>query len=129
MSQQQLDTIIQMLKSRPINPNATVEEMRAGFDQFANFFPLEPDIKREPAQVGSIKAEWITAPNADSGRAVLYLHGGGYVIGSIGTHRALAGRISRASKARVLTIDYRLAPEHPYPAAVEDAVAAYRFMI
>ncbi len=129
MSQQQLDTIIQMLKSRPINPNATVEEMRAGFDQFANFFPLEPDIKCEPVQVGSIKAEWITAPNADPARAVLYLHGGGYVIGSIGTHRAFAGRISRASKARVLVIEYRLAPEHPHPAAVEDAVAAYRFVI
>ncbi len=129
MSQQQLDTIVQMLKARPNNPDATVEETRAGFDQFANFFPLEPDIRKEPVQVGNRKAEWITAPNADAGRSVLYLHGGGYVIGSIGTHRALAGRISRASKAKVLVIDYRLAPEHPHPAAVEDAVAAYRFML
>jgi acetyl esterase/lipase len=60
---------------------------------------------------------------------VLYLHGGGYVIGSINTHRALAARLSRASRARVLVIDYRLAPEHPHPAAVEDSVAAYRWML
>ena len=63
------------------------------------------------------------------GRAILYLHGGGYVIGSINTHRSLAARLSRAAKARVLVIDYRLAPEHPFPAAVDDSVAAYRWML
>jgi acetyl esterase/lipase len=60
---------------------------------------------------------------------MLYLHGGGYVIGSITTHRELAGRLSRAAAARVLIIDYRLAPEHPYPAAVEDATTAYRWLL
>jgi len=78
---------------------------------------------------GGVKSEWITAPGTDAGRAILYLHGGGYVIGSINTHRSLAGRLSRAAKARVLVIDYRLAPEHPHPAAVDDAVAAYRWML
>src|SRR5206468_1777881 len=72
---------------------------------------------------------WITAPGADEGAAILYLHGGGYVIGSIATHRELACRLSRASGARVLVIDYRLAPEHPFPAAVDDAVAAYRWLL
>jgi acetyl esterase/lipase len=60
---------------------------------------------------------------------ILYLHGGGYVIGSIDTHRELTGRLSRAAAARVFLIDYRLAPEHPFPAAVEDATAAYRWLL
>src|SRR6202043_1121761 len=76
-----------------------------------------------------VEAEWISAPNSSADRAVLYVHGGGYVLGSINTHRDLMGRIARASGARVLGIDYRLAPEHPFPAAVEDSVAAYRWML
>jgi acetyl esterase/lipase len=130
MSQQQLDTIIQMLKARPIaDPNASIEKVRAGFEAMGSMLPVEPDIKSEPVSAGGVKAEWVSAPGAESTRAILYLHGGGYVIGSINTHRALAGRLSRAAKARVLLIDYRLAPEHPFPAAVDDSVAAYRWML
>jgi epsilon-lactone hydrolase len=129
MSKQQLDSLIQMLKAQPLNPNAAVEEIRAGFEQMTVMLPVEADVKCEPVKVGAMKAEWVAAPGADAGRAILYLHGGGYVIGSINTHRALAGRISRAAKARVLLIDYRLAPEHPFPAAVEDSVTAYRYML
>ena len=130
MSQQQLQTLVQMLRSQPVvNANASVEETRAGFEQMASMFPVDADIKREVVSAGGIKAEWVSAPDADAGRAVLYLHGGGYVIGSINTHRSLAARLSRASKARVLVIEYRLAPEHPHPAAVDDSVAAYRFML
>ena len=129
MSQQQLQQIIQMLKAQPIVGQPSIEETRAGFEQMAGMFPIDADVKCEPVNAGGIKSEWITAPGADAGRAILYLHGGGYVIGSINTHRTLAGRLSRASKARVLVIDYRLAPEHPFPAAVEDSVAAYRWML
>ena len=88
-----------------------------------------PTSSAKSSSAGGVKAEWVSAPDADAGRAVLYLHGGGYVIGSINTHRSLAARLSRASKARVLVIDYRLAPEHPHPAAVDDSVAAYRWML
>jgi monoterpene epsilon-lactone hydrolase len=130
MSQQQLQSIVEMLRSQPVvNPNASVEEARAGFEQVASMFLVDADIKREVVSAGGVKAEWVSAPDADAGRAVLYLHGGGYVIGSINTHRSLAARLSRASKARVLVIDYRLAPEHPHPAAVDDSVAAYRWML
>ena len=129
MSQQQLQSLVQMLKSQPIVANASIQDTRAGFEQMAAMFPVEADVKCEPVSAGGVKSEWVTAPGADAGRAILYLHGGGYVIGSINTHRSLAGRLSRASKARVLVIDYRLAPEHPHPAAVEDAVAAYRWML
>jgi monoterpene epsilon-lactone hydrolase len=129
MSQQQLQQIIQMLKAQPIAGRPTVQETRANFEQMSALFPVAADITRESVSAGGVKAEWVTAPGADAGRAVLYLHGGGYVIGSINTHRDLAARISRAAKARVLVIDYRLAPEHPFPAAVEDSVAAYRWML
>jgi len=91
--------------------------------------PPEADIKCEPVSAGGVKAEWISAPGAIPGRVVLYLHGGGYVVGSIKTHRDLMGRVARAAKARVLGLDYRLAPEHPFPAAVDDSVAAYRWML
>jgi acetyl esterase/lipase len=129
MSQQQLQQIIQMLKAQLIGGRPTVQETRANFEQMSALFPIAADVKCESVSAGGVKAEWVTAPGADAGRAVLYLHGGGYVIGSINTHRDLAARISRAAKARVLLIDYRLAPEHPFPAAVEDSVAAYRYML
>ena len=130
MSQEQLRGIVEMLRSQPVvNPNASVEEARAGFEQVASMFPVDADIKREVVSAGGVKAEWVSAPDAAAGRAVLYLHGGGYVIGSINTHRSLAARLARASNARVLVIDYRLAPEHPHPAAVDDSVAAYRWML
>ncbi len=129
MASQELHTIIGMLKARPVNPNATVQEMRAGIDMLASVFPLPADIALEPVDAGGVPAEWVTAPGAQPGRVILYLHGGGYVIGSIRSHRELASRLSRAAGARVLLIDYRLAPEHPHPAAVEDATAAYRWLL
>ncbi len=129
MSKQQLDSLLQMMRARPIAQAPSVAEQRAGFEQVGDLFPVDADIKCEPVTANGVKAEWVSAPDADAGRAILYLHGGGYMIGSINTHRTLAGRLSRAAKARVLLIDYRLAPEHPFPAAVDDSVAAYRWML
>ncbi|HBD11794.1 MAG TPA: alpha/beta hydrolase, partial [Porticoccaceae bacterium] len=74
-------------------------------------------------------AEWLTGPGADEDRVLLYLHGGGYVIGSVATHRGLTSALAKAANCRVLALDYRLAPEHPYPAAVEDATRAYRWLL
>ena len=93
------------------------------FEELAASAPIPPDIKCEKVNAGGVDAEWISAPNASADRAVLYVHGGGYVIGSVNTHRDLMGRIARASGSRVLGLDYRLAPEHPFPAAVDDSVA------
>jgi epsilon-lactone hydrolase len=107
----------------------TPQQLRVVFEQMAAGTPIPPDIKSEKVSAGGVEAEWISAPNASADRAVLYLHGGGYVIGSINTHRDLMGRISRASGARVLGLNYRLAPEHPFPAAVDDSLAAYRWML
>jgi acetyl esterase/lipase len=129
MASQALHAIIQMLTSRPIPENPTVDEMRTGFNMLAAKFPLAADVTCTRTAAAGIPAAWIVAPGADPGRVILYLHGGGYVIGSIDTHRELAGRLSRAAAARVFIIDYRLAPEHPFPAAVEDATAAYRWLL
>jgi phosphinothricin tripeptide acetyl hydrolase len=76
-----------------------------------------------------VPAEWLRPPAAVAGRVVLYLHGGGYVIGSPRSHRHLAAAIASAGAANALLLDYRLAPEHPFPAAVDDAVAAYRWLL
>ena len=77
----------------------------------------------------TVAAEWITAPGAENGGTLLYFHGGGFVIGSIRSHREMLSRISRAAGSRVLALDYRLAPEFSFPAPVEDAVAAYRWLL
>jgi epsilon-lactone hydrolase len=127
MASPQLQQAIDAMKSLAQASAATPQEMRALFEQTAA--PAEADIKCEPVNAGGVKAEWVCAPAANPERAVLYLHGGGYVLGSIQTHRDLMGRVSRAAKVRVLGLDYRLAPEHPFPAAVDDSLAAYRWML
>jgi epsilon-lactone hydrolase len=127
MASEQNQKVIELLKSRPFNPNATLQQRRAGMEKVAE--RVAPDVICTPIDVAGIAAEWVVAPGAAENRAILYLHGGGYVTGSIKTHRAMVARISRASAARVLLIDYRLAPEHPFPAAVEDATAAYKWLL
>lgn len=91
-------------------------------------FQVADDIEVEPVTVAGRDAEWLHAPSTQSERSILYLHGGGYALGSLTTHRSLAGEVSRAAGAAVLLIDYRLAPEHPFPAAVEDGLAALQWL-
>jgi acetyl esterase/lipase len=106
-----------------------ISERRKGFDAFASTYRTAPDIVVEPITVNGVPAEWTTAPGADHAHAVLYLHGGGYVIGSLDSHRHLAAEVGRAAGARCLALHYRLAPEHPFPAAAEDALAGYRYLL
>lgn len=127
MASAELTKVLEILKSQPRNPNATVEKMRAGMERVSE--RVAKDVTCEGLRVGDVEAEWIVPPEAASDRVILYLHGGGYVMGSIATHRATIARIARASKARALAIEYRLAPEHPFPAAVEDSVAAYKWLL
>jgi len=127
MASQQLAKVLEIIKSQPSNPNATVDRMRAGMERVAERVAL--DIKCEPVEAGGVGAEWITPPNAVPDRVVLYLHGGGYVMGSIHTHRAMIARIARASQAKALALNYSLAPEKPFPAAVNDSTAAYKWLL
>src|SRR5690348_539816 len=107
----------------------SVAEQRARMDGLAEFFPVPDGTEVEPAKMGGIPGEWVRARRARNDAALLYLHGGGYVIGSPKSHRHLAAALSEASGLPVFSADYRLAPEHPFPAAVEDAVAAYRGLL
>ena len=91
-------------------------------------YPASPEITVSTVNVGPVPSEWVSAPGADPDRRLLYFHGGGYVVGAPETRRDLAGRISAASGCVVLTAGYRLAPEHPFPAAVDDAWDALRFI-
>jgi acetyl esterase/lipase len=92
-------------------------------------YGVAPDVAVEPVNANGIRAEWTSTPQADRDAALLYLHGGGFVIGSLDSHRHLVAEAGRAAKAYALALDYRLAPEHPFPAAVEDAVSGYRYLL
>jgi len=129
MASQELRLIINMLRARPVSAEPTVAQTRAGFEAMTSLMPVAPDVRRETVNASGVPAEWVVAPGAVAERVILYLHGGGYVVGSINTHRELASRLSRAAGARVLVIDYRLAPEHPHPAALDDCTAAYRWLL
>ncbi|MGH7895420.1 MAG: alpha/beta hydrolase, partial [Candidatus Binatia bacterium] len=131
MASEMLQMIVDMMRSQrsAIAPDVDPVALRAGMESMTGMIPLPADVWAEPTTVGDVPAEWVTATGADEDRVVLYLHGGAYVVGSVNTHRDLAGRISRASGARVLNVDYRLAPEHPHPAAVDDATSAYRWLV
>jgi epsilon-lactone hydrolase len=131
MASAELSMIVGMMKSRPRPPVDQFDpvEARSAMEAMVGAFPVPADVLREPIVANGVPAEWVLAPKASRERTVLYLHGGGYVIGSINTHRELASRISSAADAQVLVIDYRLAPEHPHPAALDDATAAYRWLL
>lgn len=129
MASEELKKVLRILKEnasqRP--ESLSIEETRERMDQMA--FPRMADAAYEEVDVDGIPALWVSTPGAAENRVVLYLHGGGYVIGSLTSHQDLVARISKAAEARVLYIDYRLGPEHPFPAAVDDATAAYRWLL
>jgi epsilon-lactone hydrolase len=117
----------ELLAQRP--KSTDIAERRLGFDAFAQVFPTAGDILVEKVSANGVPAEWTGAQGADTSRAVLYLHGGGYVIGSLDSHRHVTSEIARDLGARTLALHYRLSPEHPFPAPVEDTVAGYRYLL
>ncbi|WHY88734.1 alpha/beta hydrolase [Neobacillus novalis] len=121
----------QFLKASTANLSTefNLEAARNNLEALSGFTPIAPNIKVEKTTVEGVPAEWVTAPNAKEDRVLLYLHGGAYIMGSCTTHRYLASKLSQSTETRVLVPEYRLAPEHPYPAAIEDAVRAYRGII
>jgi monoterpene epsilon-lactone hydrolase len=107
-----------------------IEVRRRRFDSAARRAIRVPrGVCLQTVSANGVPADWLEPDNAIPGRVILYLHGGAYVICSPTTHRGLAGNIAVASRARLLLIDYRLAPEHPFPAALDDALAAYRWLL
>jgi monoterpene epsilon-lactone hydrolase len=121
-------TVLAFLQQNTME-NLSLAEQRARMDTLADFFPVAEGTEVEPAKVGGIEGEWVRARRARNDAALLYLHGGGYVVGSPKSHRHLAAALSEASGLPLFVPHYRLAPEHPFPAAVEDAVAAYKGLL
>ena len=131
MASAQLQELLEMFAERAAAFSETppsLEERRMGANMMGKRFENLDGISTETVDADGVPAEWVAAPDAGSG-AVLYLHGGGYVTGSVISHRGMAASLSRASGCRVLTIDYRLAPENKHPAQVQDAHTAYRWML
>jgi acetyl esterase/lipase len=127
MADPEITALRTLIASRP---RATdVNQRRKDMDARGKNFPIAADVKVEKVNANGVPSEWTSTPDAAAGKAILYLHGGGYVIGSLDSHRHVAAEAGRAAGTRTLAIDYRLAPEHPFPAAVEDSVAAYRFLL
>ncbi|WP_050627696.1 alpha/beta hydrolase [Bradyrhizobium viridifuturi] len=104
----------------------TVAQMRSDWD--AAFAGCSVPVTCRPVSAGGVDGEWIVPANASRDKAILYFHGGAFRIGSVASHRDLIARIADASGCRVLAIDYRLAPEHRFPAALDDALTAYRYL-
>jgi phosphinothricin tripeptide acetyl hydrolase len=129
MADRGIDAVRAHLAKLPPSDSLTVAERRAQYERAEKAFPTPPEVKVERVSAPVAPAEWLRPPGAAAGRVVLYLHGGGYVIGSPRSHRHLAAAIAAAGQASALLLDYRLAPEHPYPAAVDDATAAYRWLL
>jgi monoterpene epsilon-lactone hydrolase len=103
--------------------------MRAGMDAMGSAYPSLADVKSEQVNADGVDCYWINANEADDAPVVLYFHGGGYVMGSALSHRAMLERLAVALNGKVLAVNYRLAPEHPFPAASDDALTAYRWLL
>jgi epsilon-lactone hydrolase len=121
-----IDKILALLSAKP-RPVGW-RERRERIEEVGAVWPSAPDIALKPVTIGGIEAEWSTAPAVDTTRALLFFHGGGYCSGSILSHRRMATEAGRAANASTLAVAYRLAPENPFPAAYEDALAAWRYL-
>jgi epsilon-lactone hydrolase len=127
MAQSEIDAIRTLLgaKPRPVG----WEERRRRIDEIGSTWPVAGDVKLESADFDGVPGEWSIAPGSDPSRLLIFFHGGGYCSGSIWSHRRLVSEAGRAAAARTLAIAYRHAPEHPFPAAYDDALAAWRGVI
>jgi len=106
----------------------TLQELRATFTPGDRLHPVPDDVLVTDVTAGGVPAHWLTAPGTDPGRVLLFLHGGGFELGSVRSDGELAARLGRAAGMRVLFPEYRLAPEHPFPAALDDVLAAWHWL-
>jgi epsilon-lactone hydrolase len=127
MADPEIEVIRQILKSQP-RPIDLVER-RKRLDALAERYDVAPDVEVRPIEADGVPAEWTITPGADPNRVLMFLHGGGYISGSIDSHRHMVAEAGRQARARTFAVGYRLAPEHPFPAALDDAVAAYRYLL
>src|SRR2546428_13422607 len=127
--QRGIHVVRQHLAKLPPSSALTIEQRRGQYDRAERVFPTPADVAIETVKAPQRPAEWLRPPGVRADTVVLYLHGGGYVIGSPRSHRHLAAAIARSAGPRALSLDYRLAPGHPFPAAPGDPVAAYQRLL
>ncbi len=129
MSQQQRDALDQLLRDAPLDLGGDVAEQRPIFEEMMAAIPAPADVTTSSGSLGGIGVVTVEAAGADHAKVIFYLHGGAYAIGTAASSVGLASDLARRAGARLVTVDYRLAPEHPHPAAIDDAVAAYRGLL
>jgi acetyl esterase/lipase len=129
VSQQQRDALDQMLRDGPLDLGGEVAEQRAVFEEMMAAIPLPADVTTTPGCLGEIPVVNVAVTDVDPEHVIFYIHGGAFAIGTAASSVGLASALARQAGSRLVSIEYRLAPEHPYPAALEDAVAAYRGLL
>lgn len=122
-----LERLEAMLRTRPAS--LSIEERRAASEALGDLFPTAADVRVEQVAAHGVPAEWTSTPAATTDAVILYLHGGGYAWGSLKSHRHLVSEVGRAAAMRTLALDYRRAPECPFPQGLEDAITGYRFLL
>jgi epsilon-lactone hydrolase len=126
MGQSEIDAVRALLSSKP-RPVGWAER-RQRLDEVGSIWPVADDVKLEVAEFDGVPGEWSSVPGSDASRVLIFFHGGGYCSGSILSHRRMVTEAGRAAGVRTLAVGYRLAPEHPFPAALDDALTAWRFL-
>ena len=124
-----LKKIIDAKRKNPYTENKTINKLREETETASALIPLPKNTKFNRILAGNVYAEWITCGKVNTDKIFMFMHGGGYYRGSIAATRATVARISAEAKMRCLSIDYRLAPEHPFPAAIDDTYTAYNWLI
>ena len=127
MSNPEIDILRAELAASP-RPTG-FSERRARLDARGSHYAMPAGVRTEAVSANGVSAEWTVSAVADPSRVLIFLHGGGYVSGSLKSHRHMVAELGRLARMRALALDYRLAPEHPFPAALDDALAAYRFLL
>jgi len=128
MKSKELENVLKIKQSHPMKPGLTLQEQRAEIEAIPDF-PLAQDVRYEKVDVNGVPGEWISTSDTLENRVVYYFHGGAYVFESINSNREMISRLARSTKSRLLAIDYSLAPEHPFPAALEDAMTGYKWLL
>jgi monoterpene epsilon-lactone hydrolase len=123
-----IDALTDQQKASASQAPPTLEQRRATFAPAGRLHPVPDDVLVTEVNAGGVPAHWLAAPGTSAGRVLLFLHGGGYELGSLRSDGELAARLGRASGMRVLFPEYRLAPEDPFPAAIDDVLAAWRWL-
>lgn len=124
-----LSAVFKHLKARPSFESIGIGPYRALLENSARIFKPDPSVTFEPFSMLGLKAAWLTPEITTPDNLTLFVHGGGYIAGSIVSHRDLAGRIARAAESKTLVVEYRLAPENPFPAGLDDITNVYLHLL